>query len=391
MPNRLNSLGIRNFRSLANIDIKTGALNILFGPNGAGKSTFLDTLWFVRDCAINGVDAASSSRSHGIGMRSDNADEGANIEIKIETNLAEYEIQAGYSSGRIEPYVGERLYAKDSRLSLIDRNTGSDQAEFCDEQDGQTALVPLRDPEKLALNSYLLFEDSPAASEIDQLLHFISFYPARAADLYRLKTDGSKLSYETRLHTRAQNLWSVLRNLNDKRAVDDRFNTITDFMRNSFPTFRELVIEQTGPNSVYASFVENGRHAQIQAAGVSDGHLQQLINLTALFAEGRDRESLILFDEPEISLHPYALSVFAEAAKLAATKWNKQIFVATHSPVLISQFEPEDIVAVEIDKNGGTILNRVSEIEGIRDLLRNYAVGSLYMAEMVASQSQLPS
>jgi len=179
--------------------------------------------------------------------------------------------------------------------------------------------------------------------------------------------------------------------LNDKRAIDDRFNTITDFMRKSFPAFRELVMEQTGPNSVYASFVENDRHSPILASGVSDGHLQQLIHLTALFAEGRNRESLILFDEPEISLHPHALAMFAEAAKLAAVKWNKQIFIATHSPVLISQFEPEDIVAVEINSNNQTILKHVSEINGIKDLLQDYAVGSLYMAELIAAQSQLTS
>ena len=83
--------------------------------------------------------------------------------------------------------------------------------------------------------------------------------------------------------------------------------------------------------------------------------------------------------------------MFAEAAKLAAVKWNKQIFIATHSPVLISQFEPEDIVAVEINSNNQTILKHVSEINGIKDLLQDYAVGSLYMAELIAAQSQLTS
>ncbi len=392
MSTRLLSLTVKNFRSLADIHVKTGDLNVLFGPNGAGKSTFLDTLWFVRDCAIRGVDEASSVRSHGIGLRSDSAEESANISIKIETGLAEYEVQAGYSAGRIESFVGERLYTKDSGRLLIDRKIGSDKASFVHKAFDDPLLASLREPEKLALTSYLQMDDSvPAAAEVDRLLHFISFYHSREADLYRLKTLGSDLSYETRLRTRAQNLWSVLRNLNDKRAIDDRFNTITDFMRKSFPAFRELVMEQTGPNSVYASFVENDRHSPILASGVSDGHLQQLIHLTALFAEGRNRESLILFDEPEISLHPHALAMFAEAAKLAAVKWNKQIFIATHSPVLISQFEPEDIVAVEINSNNQTILKHVSEINGIKDLLQDYAVGSLYMAELIAAQSQLTS
>ena len=43
-------------------------------------------------------------------------------------------------------------------------------------------------------------------------------------------------------------------------------------------------------------------------------------------------------------MHPWALTVFAKAVKVAAEQWNKQVFVATHSPVLISQFEPRDVL-----------------------------------------------
>ena len=67
MRDKLTRLTIKNFRSLANITIDLNDINVLFGSNGSGKSTFLDTIWFIRDCAINGVESASSSRSHGIG------------------------------------------------------------------------------------------------------------------------------------------------------------------------------------------------------------------------------------------------------------------------------------------------------------------------------------
>ena len=388
MANPLTRLQVKNFRSLADVSVDIRPINVLFGPNGSGKSTLLDTIRFVRDCTKRGVDEASSHRSHGIGMLWDRVNQEANISIKIETVLAEYEVLFGFSSGRIEPSVGEILYSKHQDLRLIDRKIGNDKVEFYSISMKQLASYTLPDAEKLALNSYLAFEDeSEEAAELDRLLHFAIFYDARRILLPALKRTGSESSHHTYLWEFGGNLWSVLRNIHDKRAIDERYDTIVGFMRKSFPNFKELVIEQTGPNSVYGSFLEGGRDSLIQASGISDGHLQMLIHLTALFSEGKERDSLIVFDEPETSLHPYAISVFAEAVQLATKEWNKQVFIATHSPVLISQFDPEDLLAAGLDESGQTVLTRVSEMDDIQDLLESYAAGSLYMAEAIAPQS----
>ena len=86
----------------------------------------------------------------------------------------------------------------------------------------------------------------------------------------------------------------MILNLESKRRLDDRYDTIMEFMRKAFPrTFDGVVIDQTGPNSLYARFMEKGRSQPIQASGVSDGHIQLLILLTALFSEGRDRSALL--------------------------------------------------------------------------------------------------
>lgn len=390
MSNQLTHLQIKNFRSLADVKIQINPLNIIFGPNGAGKTTLLDTIWFVRDCAIRGVDLASSERDHGIGLLWDAADEGENISIKIVTPSGEYEVSFGYSSGRIEPFAGEKLFsAHDNKL--IVRIIGSDKAQVYLTDQQELEFLTLREPEKLALSRYVAFENSePAASNIDNLLRVVRNYNSRSASLFKIKRFGSESDSGDRLQDRCENLWSVLRNLHDKRVIDERYDTIISFMQESFPAFDNLFFEQTGRYTVYGNFLEKGRRKPIRSSGVSDGHLQMLINLTALFSEGQNRYSLILFDEPEISLHPWALAVFAKAVKLATEKWNKQVFIATHSPVLISQFEPENILTAELDKEGKTVLKRISEIEGIQDLLEDYATGSLYMAEMIAPQSKSP-
>ncbi len=152
---KLKRIKARNFRSLSNISIISHNLNILFGPNGSGKTSFLDAIWFVRDCAIRGVDQASSDRSHGIGILWDGADEGSNISIEIETEMLSYEVSFGFSSGRIEPFVGEVLYSKEDGDRIIDRLIGSDKVFFYSSLHNRHKKITLKEPEKLALAVYI--------------------------------------------------------------------------------------------------------------------------------------------------------------------------------------------------------------------------------------------
>jgi predicted ATPase len=390
MANLLKRMAVRNYRALAKVDVDLGPLNVFFGPNGAGKSTLLDTIWFARDCAKRGASAASAQRSHGIGMLWDGAAHDALIEIGLETEAARYALEFGLSSGRIESHVGERLQSLSDNLALIVRRPGADTADFYDDRTRETLAFPLREPDKLALARYVDFQPKCVeAGEMDRLLQFVHKHECRSFDLHGLRSRGSESSHETWLWDRGQNAWSVLRNLLGRRGVDDRYDTIDRFMRKAFPSFDGLIIEQTGPLSVATSFLEKGRRKPISASGVSDGHLQLLLLLTAIFDEGRDRDSLFLLDEPEVSLHPHALAVLADALKEATSNWNKQILVATHSPVLISEVSPICIFAATTD-DGGTRLTRIDKMPGIQDLLEEYAAGSLFMAETLAPQGGEP-
>ncbi len=391
MPVRLKSIHIQNYRSLADVSLDLEPVNVLFGPNGAGKSTLLDTLWFVRDCAIRSTELASAARGHGIGLLFDGADEGDSIRLKLSTERVEYELTLNLSAGRIEPLAGERLYSLERHRTLFERRAGTSKTRFFhpDMLFGQVPTFDLREPEKLSFGRYLDNEPTcDEAIELDRMLHSVHFYHSRSLSFHGLKERGSSAGYEDRVESRGDNLWSVLRNLEGRRQLDDRYATIMRYMTEAFPTFDGLVIEPTGPSTLYASFLEKHRRKPILAWGISDGHLQLLILLTALFAEGRDRYSLLLFDEPETSLHPWAIAVLAKAIRRATEEWGRQIILATHSPVLMSEFESGQSFAVE-SKEGRTQITGLSHIEGIQDLLERYASGSLYMSETLAGQSQL--
>ena len=390
MGDQLTHLHVNNFRSLADVSVDVLPINVFFGPNGSGKSTLLEAIRLVRDCVFRDVEEAVGNRNNGFSMLRQGIDEWEGIIITLETACDAYLLGLVFSGGRIQPYAGEMLYSKEKEVYLIERTKNSDEADFCYREGTPPVRTRLTFPEKLALIQYMQGTEPvpPNVFNLRNLLNSVHFYHSHYLDLYGLKQRGSESGMGISLREDCGNLWSVLRNIHDKSAIDSRYETIINFMRKSFPNFKNLVFEQTGPNAVYASFVQNNLQHPIPALGVSEGQLQMLIHLTALFSEEKERNSLIVFDEPETSLHPYAISVFAEAVKQATKEWNKQVFIATHSPVLIGQFEPEDILATSLDESGQTVLTRVSEMEDIKDLLENYDTGSLYMAEAIAPQSK---
>ena len=391
MANLLTRLNVENFRSLADVSIDMRPINVLFGPNGSGKSTLMEALQLVGDCVSRDVEEAARTRYNGFSMLRQGVDEQQGIVIILETAFAEYRLRLGFLLGQIQPYAGEDLYSKEKKVYLINRKTGSNEADFYPPGGNLSVRTRLTFPEKLALMQYIQGGTLPPREAFDlrNLFDPVHFYHSHYIDLSQLKHRGSESGTEISLRQDGGNLWSVLRNLHDISAINSRYATIINFMRKSFPNFRDLVFVPTGPNAVYANFVEKGPPGPIPVLGVSEGQLQMLIHLTALFSEEKERNSLIVFDEPETSLHPYAISVFAEAVQLATKEWNRQVFIATHSPVLIGQFEPEDILATGLDESGQTTLTRVSEMEDIKDLLESYDTGSLYMAEAIAPQSKL--
>src|SRR5258706_12023764 len=57
---------VKNFLSLADIDVSLGKLTILVGRNGAGKSALVDVFRFVRDALTMGLESSIDER-HGVG------------------------------------------------------------------------------------------------------------------------------------------------------------------------------------------------------------------------------------------------------------------------------------------------------------------------------------
>ena len=58
----IKRLQVKNYKSLKNLDLELGKRNLLVGPNMSGKSNLIDSLKFLTQTCISGVNAAFLER-----------------------------------------------------------------------------------------------------------------------------------------------------------------------------------------------------------------------------------------------------------------------------------------------------------------------------------------
>lgn len=105
---------------------------------------------------------------------------------------------------------------------------------------------------------------------------------------------------------------------------------------------------------------------------LSDGSLRFICLVTALLQP--DPPSTIIIDEPELGLHPYAISLLGSLFRSASKRM--QVIVSTQSVPLINEFSINDLVVVEREQEA-TVLKRYNE-EEFASWLEDYSVGELW-------------
>ena len=91
----------------------------------------------------------------------------------------------------------------------------------------------------------------------------------------------------------------------------------------------------------------------------------------------------IIVDEPELGLHPYAITVFAEMVKQISME--KQVIISTQSAELLNEFDVQDVMVVDRDDKGSQF-KRLNE-EELRVWLENdYALGDLWQKNLLGGR-----
>jgi len=112
---------------------------------------------------------------------------------------------------------------------------------------------------------------------------------------------------------------------------------------------------------------------------LSDGTIRAIALITALLQPEENMPSIMLFDEPELGLHPAAIGLVAGLLKAISLK--RQVIVATQSPILIREYKPDDIIVLERHENesgrGESLFKRL-DASALGKWLERFDLGKLY-------------
>jgi len=197
----------------------------------------------------------------------------------------------------------------------------------------------------------------------------------------RVKGKGA-LDDNATLRSDASNLAAFLYRLREKER--DAYRRIVAAIQQVAPFFSDFQLspDRLQPDLIQLEWAERDFDAYFNAHDFSDGTLRFICLATLLLQP--ELPSLILIDEPELGLHPYAIAQLASLLKSAAAR--TQVLVATQSVTLMNQFEPADVVVVD-RKDGQSIFRRIDE-EEIDAWKDSYALGELWEKSVLGGRPQ---
>jgi predicted ATPase len=178
------------------------------------------------------------------------------------------------------------------------------------------------------------------------------------------------------------NLAAFLYLLREKHGA--AYSLIVRTVQRVAPFFDDFRLEPLllKPDDIMLEWRHKRSDRYFNASSLSDGTLR-FIALATLFLQPEEfRPSVILVDEPELGLHPYAIGMLA--ALIRQVSVTTQVIVSTQSALLLDHFEPEDVlVADRVDD--GTQLRRL-ESSQLEKWLEDYSLGQLWEKNEIGGQ-----
>lgn len=321
--NQITQLILRGYKSITECDIRLGRLNVLIGANGAGKSNFIGFFRLIQRILdeqlqltvgeMGGPDALLY-----FGRKKT---EELSAELYFGNNGYRFTLQPTQDNRMM--FVREALWWNQHG----DWRTKSGHFEtYAEEQKHRTLIYNFVVP---AMRSWRLyhFHDTSRSALVKQV-HGIN-------DNERLRED-------------ARNLAAFLYRLQQHHAV--HYKRIVKAVQLVAPFFGDFHLRPTvdNPEKIQLEWTETGQDVPFIASALSDGTLRFICLATVLLQPEDFMPAAIFIDEPELGLHPFAITVLGSLMKSAAEK--HQIIASTQSVELVNEFEADDLIVVDTSK-----------------------------------------
>jgi predicted ATPase len=356
---RLQSVVVEGFTSIRSAELALDDVNVLVGANGAGKSNLIRALGMlgrIMDGELGLYVGLSGGASALL-----NADPAEPRRIRLQV-----ESDAGGYSAELIPAAGDTLIF--SSESFLPR--GWDDAESLGRGHKESTLA------KLAAPGTLYGAEAGALVETLQGCRVFHFHDtSRDAPV---KQQGYAADNRS-LHPNAGNLAAVMLRMRD--GDPGRYRRVVHTVKQVAPFFRDFVLEpELAPDRVRLRWRQEGSDTVLPADALSDGTLR-FICLSALLGQP-DVPGLIVLDEPELGLHPFAIVQLA--GMLRAASRESQVLLATQSVTLMNQFELGDLVIVE-RRGGASVFDR-PDPDHLSEWLAEYSLGELWEKNLLGGR-----
>lgn len=386
----IRALEIQRYRSIEHANLALGPVRILIGANAAGKSNVLDALRLLAEAVRDDMETAVTRRG--------NLDtvvflcagpEKRTFEIAIDYFVPDPNAPFSQSDMSYRVRVGEQ----DGRPGVafeelrIKRNRGEPGAPKVWFRSKWGKGEALRDPEKktkepfdtgdpgvLALKALGFLDAYP---RIRVLRKFIEGWQFLTVDLAKVR-EPQRDRREHLLSPDAGNLANVLRTLDgtDRPCYEAVLQDV-----HSLLSHVEGLSTEVDRGRVVLLLQERGMPRPLEALSLSDGTLRLLAIVTAL--ETMPQHGLLCIEEPEHGIHPLVFGPLLDLVRERCPQDGpRQVLLTTHSPDLVDAAEPEEVVPVERDPKGATVL-RPLEPRQIKKWVQDFRLGELWRMRQI--------